>query len=664
LRLPVRSRNLAAGGQVAGIFLSYARSDAAKAERLAHLLAEQGHSVWWDRNLHAGSRFTAEIDEALRKADTIVVLWSEQSIGSAWVQDEAAVGRDNSRLLPVLLEPVAPPLGFRQFQAVDFSRWSGRGRPRGMEQLLDGVSALCGPPKAPPESASPDASPARPRKTLLLLGIVALVLAALAALAAAYFLTRDRNAGLTLAVVPAKSGDLRASRDFTHQVALDLTRFRSTYLQSLAVSETDGNADYQAELGVTRDGAKDNADVSLSMKGGGGTVWADSIDGQSGHLVDLRQQAAAKLSAVMRCALEARASHTRLKPDDLRLYLDGCTKISTDFWEANGSELVPVFQKLTRSNPDFAPAQAMLALALINAFPTAPPSQWNALARDSRTALARAKALDPNSEDVIGIDALMHPADPGQWDHAFRIVDRGLAVHPNSPVLLGLRSQWLMAVGRSHEAATNARQALEFDPLSPQMLVNLIVVLAYSGNVGLARDELAKADEFWPDASILRDARYRLELRFGDPHRAQELRNAGVAGDRSGIPSDQSWQAFLAARANPTPATIEAALNSFRERYHKDPADIPGYIQALGTFGRIDEAFQVTRNPVTLDSLEAATEVLFRPHMRKIYSDPRFMDLAHRLGLLAYWRKSGTWPDFCGDPELPYDCKAEAAKYS
>jgi hypothetical protein len=36
--------------------------------------------------------------------------------------------------------------------------------------------------------------------------------------------------------------------------------------------------------------------------------------------------------------------------------------------------------------------------------------------------------------------------------------------------------------------------------------------------------------------------------------------------------------------------------------------------------------------------------------------------VAQRLGLLNYWRLSGEWPDFCFQPDLPYDCKAEAAK--
>jgi hypothetical protein len=40
--------------------------------------------------------------------------------------------------------------------------------------------------------------------------------------------------------------------------------------------------------------------------------------------------------------------------------------------------------------------------------------------------------------------------------------------------------------------------------------------------------------------------------------------------------------------------------------------------------------------------------------------DPRFLQLAARIGLVDYWRNSGKWPDFCSDPKLPYNCQAQA----
>src|SRR5690348_18469643 len=97
----VKRRKARLGGEcVARIFLSYARDDVDAAKQLASCIGDAGHDVWWDRHLHAGSRFAAEIDKALKDAEAVVVMWSPTSIDSAWVQDEAAEGRDSGRLVP------------------------------------------------------------------------------------------------------------------------------------------------------------------------------------------------------------------------------------------------------------------------------------------------------------------------------------------------------------------------------------------------------------------------------------------------------------------------------------------------------------------------------------------------------------------------------------
>ncbi len=107
---------------MAKVFLSYAREDEAAAKQLAEGVGRAGHDVWWDRHIQGGSRFSAEIDRELKSADAVVVLWSEASVESAWVQDEAAEGRDSGRLVPVSLNGSRPPLGFRQFHTVELER--------------------------------------------------------------------------------------------------------------------------------------------------------------------------------------------------------------------------------------------------------------------------------------------------------------------------------------------------------------------------------------------------------------------------------------------------------------------------------------------------------------------------------------------------------------
>lgn len=133
---------------MAKLFLSYARGDTAAAQHLADALAEAGHEVWWDRYIHGGSRFSKEIDEALGLAEVVLVLWSRLSCESAWVQDEAAEGRDTGRLVPLLLDQSKPPLGFRQFQSIDLSGWPGEGRM--LEPVMRAITKIAGDGTAAP----------------------------------------------------------------------------------------------------------------------------------------------------------------------------------------------------------------------------------------------------------------------------------------------------------------------------------------------------------------------------------------------------------------------------------------------------------------------------------------------------------------------------------
>ncbi len=46
---------------LADVFLSYARSDRSVAAEVAHSLERAGFTVWWDREIRAGSDFAIEI---------------------------------------------------------------------------------------------------------------------------------------------------------------------------------------------------------------------------------------------------------------------------------------------------------------------------------------------------------------------------------------------------------------------------------------------------------------------------------------------------------------------------------------------------------------------------------------------------------------------------
>lgn len=94
------------------VFISYSRPDRETARHLAELLETRGLRVWWDWNLIGGQDYRAAIAEALETAQKVVVLWSEHSITSGFVLDEANHARERGKLVPLVIDHVSPPFGF------------------------------------------------------------------------------------------------------------------------------------------------------------------------------------------------------------------------------------------------------------------------------------------------------------------------------------------------------------------------------------------------------------------------------------------------------------------------------------------------------------------------------------------------------------------------
>jgi hypothetical protein len=103
--------------------ISYAREDRPVAQVLAQSLEAAGYDVFWDRELLSGSDFEQVLGAELATARAVVVLWSQASIRSGWVRDEAAAAMERGVLVPVLLHAdITPPLGFRSLHTVVFNQ--------------------------------------------------------------------------------------------------------------------------------------------------------------------------------------------------------------------------------------------------------------------------------------------------------------------------------------------------------------------------------------------------------------------------------------------------------------------------------------------------------------------------------------------------------------
>jgi hypothetical protein len=100
------------------IVLSYASEDWERVRPLIRALEQHGWSIWWDRSaILPGQAFEQVIEEALEAARCVLVVWSTASIASDWVKSEATEGRSRRILVPVTIDDIRIPLGFRQIQA-------------------------------------------------------------------------------------------------------------------------------------------------------------------------------------------------------------------------------------------------------------------------------------------------------------------------------------------------------------------------------------------------------------------------------------------------------------------------------------------------------------------------------------------------------------------
>jgi formylglycine-generating enzyme required for sulfatase activity len=128
------------------IFLSYARKDLEQAKRLAGCLQQQGWSVFWDLRILAGKEWHQVLDSELNQARCVVVAWSKASIQSKFVRDEAQEGMNRNVLIPLKIEPVSPPLGFRGIQTDDFVDWDGNSDAPVFQGLIQAIADLLGAP--------------------------------------------------------------------------------------------------------------------------------------------------------------------------------------------------------------------------------------------------------------------------------------------------------------------------------------------------------------------------------------------------------------------------------------------------------------------------------------------------------------------------------------
>ena len=475
-------------------FLSYSRADQALARKLTAELQAAGLDVWWDTLIEGGAAFAKSIETALDNADAVLVLWSATSTASDWVLDEAARGRDLHKLVPATLDGTPAPLGFRQYHAIDLTRWVEGKDEAAVDDLVRAVIVLTG--RTPPPKRltnAPKGIDVRRRK--LMIGAVAASAAAGMGWVAWQRFgqpTAKKAAANSVAVLPFSS-DSPAQAYFSDGLSEEVrsTLARNMALQVMAKSSSGnvrtGEKDAETiahELGVTYllEGgvrrAGDDVRISANLiDGGTGRIrWSQVFERKVADVFAVQTEIAYAVADALSAYVGGKSGNredlaalggTR-NANALDAYLRGRTLYDLDAGETSDRGALTQFDLAIAADAGFASAHAARARSL-----TAIANQYGAAAqlRDMYTeaiaAAERAIQLAPELAQAHSTQGFT--LFQGQLDaHAAREpFERSIELGAGEATVLARYAQYSARTGRDAVAVKAMHDAMARDPLNP-----------------------------------------------------------------------------------------------------------------------------------------------------------------------------------------------------
>jgi TolB-like protein len=409
------------------IFLSYCHDDFSTASRFAKGFEREGFTVWWDASLRSGEAFDAAIENALKSAKAVVVLWSRTSVQSRWVRAEATLADRNRTLVPAMIEPCDRPIMFELTHTADLSRWSGDASDGTWQGFLADVREFVGATGAGPSAAT---SPQ-------------VALAGVPRPAA----TRGDRPSLAILPFTNRSGE-RADDVFADGMVEDLILALSlsggikviarsatvVYRQNVSDLRSIGRdlgVRYLLEGNVRRIGASLRVTAQLVEADNGAVLWCQKFDRPLNELATLQEQLVMEVAAQLGDRVERVEIEKALsKPGDLTAWeaVIRALAVMVSFnLESLNVGLTEARKALTIA-PDYALGHAVLAAAL-GCLYAATGGRDDSLAREARTHVERAVALGVSDPLVLSW-AAWGLAGCGFWQDAERYSQRAVDLNP------------------------------------------------------------------------------------------------------------------------------------------------------------------------------------------------------------------------------------------
>lgn len=635
-------------GQPIDIFVSYKAEDRARVARLVAALEAEGFSLWWDTHIGGGTHWREDIQEHLDCAKCVIVVWSRRSVGREgnFVRDEATRAQRRGAYLPVRIDPVDPPLGFGEIQALSLVRWNGDPSDPRFRAVTDAARAcIAG------EDISHHfhfAERGVSRRTAIAGGSVAAV--AIAGVGAWELLKPSAAAAAgSIAVLPFAnlSGDPAQSYfsdGISDEIRSALTRLGGLTVIGSTSSEAVRNDDARTaakKLGVahilTGNVRKSPSTIRIAAElidgRTGADRWTQDYDRSPGDTIkiqtDIAQNVASALQGALGLAVRAAITLGGTADPVAQDLLLQARKLArgSDSAETRRRTLALAEAAIAR-DPNYVDAYIDKAIDLqglaTNYAPT-PAKAADGLAQaeaDARKAVALAPRLG------IAHAALAHIASFRlDFVTCLRETRMSLALAPDDPPALMAASEKLAFFGDGAKAIGLIDRAIELDPLNEVGYSTKAEVLTLLRRYPQAIEAGSKALAMVPDDSAARMAIGDARLLLGQ--------SANAKAEYEGLHTDDPFRvlrlALLAARTGDR-AGAEKMVEQVKQQF--GAAASYQYAEIYAQLGDKDRAFAEIDNAVRARDPGLAS-VKVDPFFDPIRGDPRYAALLKRLNFPA-----------------------------
>ncbi|HEY5070456.1 MAG TPA: TIR domain-containing protein [Caulobacteraceae bacterium] len=440
------------------VFISYARSTASQAAQVAEALRALGYGVWLDDELPAHRSYSDVIEERLKAARAVVVIWSAEAVKSQWVRAEATAALEAGTLVQLCIDGAIPPLPFNQIQCADLNGWSGDLQSPGWRKVVASIGELMGGGAAvrvtPPEPPPP--LPTKP----------------------------------SIAVLPFANLSGDPEQDYfadgmVEEIAGALSRFKSLFVISggsglsfkgKATSPQEAarilGVRYVLEGSVRKAGIRVRIAVKLIDAADAAQIWSDRFEDTLDDIFALQDKVAVSVAAVIAPAVrEAEFQRASARPTQNMGSYDLCLRGQSLYRSVAKSDVLAGLDLLDAAialDPDYAWAMALAATCHAFIIFYGWSDDLDTHVAEARDLIKRAIAVASADPDALAYVANAILMIGGDLDTAAPLADQAAQLNPGSSFVWGSSGWVRLCSGETDLAVSHFETAMRLNPLSPE----------------------------------------------------------------------------------------------------------------------------------------------------------------------------------------------------